>query len=504
MVTLVTPLENEIYYARFLDTLFGPYTTTGTSGGYKFEFPSELEDMTESRGIWHENDVSHRKIEGSIRFYPLADESIPMPTVYTPNKVRYPYYNYLGTKLSWDCIYGHAQQNAVRLYRTGTNGAIHQYQAYERDPLTNEWLIWRVSIQAATPTYVDSAFRYRLISINKRTNYDSANLTYARQQFVGYNTGTNLLASPITSIGRIKSLALSSPTHLQEAAPVTYPIDWYIGTISPYQSPAVTRSKLNLLMARLILGNVFFPLEEMPMGDLAMKASEKVNANTVNMIAFLRDLRHPTEMIPKLKNLLSLRTISGNYLSYQYGVLPTISDIQSIVESFKRISPYLDRNGFSTYSAGHTDSIEQGDFTYSLEQHIKLAIDHEDDEFQALIQRLESIGIFPTFENIWDLVPYSFVLDWLIDVGGFLERVDTRLRLARLNIRYATMSTKRTIEGNIFSSKGAPYDGTVKWVLYHRWVDDHCPVPALSLNPTFQDFSHWLESGALLAQRIKR
>jgi len=235
-----------------------------------------------------------------------------------------------------------------------------------------------------------------------------------------------------------------------------------------------------------------------------MKASEKVNGNSVNMIAFLRDLRDPKALIPKLKNLKKIKTHAGNYLCLQYGILPTISDLNHILEAFKKVKPYIDKNGFTTYSAGHSSSYESGFITDSVSQQIKLAIANEDSLFDALASKLDDWGFLATMENLWDLIPYSFVLDWFVDIGGLLHKVDARLRLARLNIRYVTMSRRATQSIKLPLSSTFPYVGTVEKVQYHRWVSDQCPVPTLSVQTPFEVSGHWLEAGALVITRPKR
>jgi len=228
-----------------------------------------------------------------------------------------------------------------------------------------------------------------------------------------------------------------------------------------------------------------------------------VNANSVNMIAFLRDLRKPQELIPKLRKLKKLRTTAGNYLSYKYGILPTIDDLKSIVAAVLKLKPYLDKNGFKTYGAGFTDSYTSSSITTKLEQHIKIAISDEDSAFDAIASKLDSMGFLPTLENVWDLIPYSFVLDWFVDVGDFLHRVDSRLRLVRLNIRYATMSRKETTSYKLIAGPNLPFAGPIDLVRYQRWVTDHCPVPPLSVSTPFSVSDHWLEAGALILSRSK-
>jgi hypothetical protein len=297
-------------------------------------------------------------------------------------------------------------------------------------------------------------------------------------------------------------------TQGQWAAPQGVANLWLLSAVAP-TSPAgalnFVDSKAYQVIDKVIWRN---PETGADYGDLAMKAVNKVNANSVNMIAFFRDLRDPAAMIPKLRNLSKLKTLADNYLVLKYGILPTIDDLQSIFEAFKRVKPHVDRNGFSVYRATESRTLTSDGIRLDVDQRIKVAIEDEDDEFQMLIQRLDSMGFYPTFQNVWDLIPYSFVLDWFVDVGGFLERVDTRLRIARLNIRYATMSRKDTgmlaIAPAHSTTNPTFYTGSIQAVHYQRWVSDQCPQPPAFAQSETDPLSHWIEGAALIAQRGKK
>lgn len=49
---------------------------------------------------------------------------------------------------------------------------------------------------------------------------------------------------------------------------------------------------------------------------------------------------------------------------------------------------------------------------------------------------LHSAGLDLTFEQVWDLVPGSFVVDWLVDVSGVLDQVDAIINSWRYPVRY--------------------------------------------------------------------
>lgn len=505
MVMLVTPTSSEDRYVYFLEFLLGPSDLFGKFTGEVIDLPSTLSSLMQSRGIWHENNVQHDKVNGEIKFFPLlygATRKLPVSGVYpyyTDQTTFTVYHQGLPTTMTATC--GLAWGQAYSFYKSSKTTWNHRATEMPdpNNPIlaTNYYFagnsglpphpytcqITRIkSIQKFDPTYVWVT--------EEKTTYK-----YPPGGWQGVNWDSELTFDVIK--GAYAGLEVSS------VSTATNFYRWYTPrVVDQGLNPQRIKEHIDAIARQLVPDK--FPIPDVDYGELAMQASERVNANRVNMIAFLRDLRKPQEMIPKLRNLRQLKTLADNYLTVEYGILPTVSDVQTIFGAFRRLAPYVDRNGFDTYGAKFTATQESDDKIFTLEQRIKLAIDDEDSEFLVLLQRLESMGTLPTFENLWDLVPYSFVVDWIIDVGGFLERVDTRLRLMRLNIRYATMSRKVSVSGPLVWDSQSPYVGRVQWEQYHRWVSDQCPAPPLSLQTTFQDFSHWLESGALLTQRAKR
>lgn len=503
MVTLLVPRVGEDRYIRFRQFLIGPFDQFMKHEGEVVILPSRMSKMTQFRGIHHENFVEHTKVSGDIEYHPIlvgSTKVVPTETYpYYSDRVDFPITTYLGNPSTFTVNSGLAIHHATALHRL--SATVWQQHGIEKND-DGQWVIYFLAGTCGTSIKFTEAYTYAITSM---TNFAAGYASYqAYQQIYLYPSASpgDIDWTVKQPFDVIKSKILSMTRSSGVARSVTDQWAWARVPLNTVFNPSTASEHIDAIFAQLSLGK--FPLELVPYGDLAMAASEKISANRVNMIAFLRDLRHPTEMIPKLRNLRKLKTLADNYLTVNYGVLPTISDIKEIIGSFKRIAPYVDRNGFSTYSAKSTADQVIGSNTYTLEQRIKVAIGDEDDGFQYLIQRLESMGTLPTFNNLWDLVPYSFVLDWFIDVGGFLERIDTCLRLTRLNILYATMSKKMSISGPLVWDRLDPYVGTVKWEHYHRWVSDQCPVPPLSLKTTFQEFGHWLESSALFIQRAKR
>lgn len=244
-------------------------------------------------------------------------------------------------------------------------------------------------------------------------------------------------------------------------------------------------------------------------GDLTQAACENVNPNTINAIAFVKDLKDVKSLVPKLKGLSQIRTHAGNYLGVEYGVLPTISDLQTIWESF-RTKYFYDKHGFQRASAYDTESqfetsvVETVEVktTTALTKRVHLAINTSDTGLDALTERLRKIGVFPSLTNLWDLVPYSFVLDWFVDVGSVLERIDTRHQLLNLDIKYCIVSSKMERTSSFVSKKEGLYVEMIS-SSYRRVVGSDIPQPKIFKENRITAQDHWVEGAALILARKK-
>lgn len=517
VITLVSPLPDCNRYFLFQGVAVGPCDLRGAYKSETTVFDSKLETIKQEKGMWHENIVKHTKVFGDMTYSPGHKAWTPSPTADCPLSgylTVFQYGNTVPTRILFSGGLGY--DGYVSHWRDSSNNYYYGFEK-PKDGTTNVlWDVWYASCTRSKPNIVYSLGHFQLLElvpgtgdsvVLKYTSRYATMPTYPTKAYMPSNwwdfpPTVRDLRDLYSSIGKGESAASSSSVNRTNYR------------ISPTGVFSINEAmtKIDMRVANLREGDSF-PISEMHYGVLAMDAAQKVNANKTNMLEFLRDIRNPKELIPKLatlRGLLSsrkrslLKDMSDDYLAVKFGVLPTISDLQNIVAAFRRRKPFLDRNGFQVYTARHDDSALVDNISYTLEQHVKLAIDQEDNEFQLLLEKLDSFGTLPTLERLWDLIPYSFLIDWFVDVGGLLERVDTRLRLLMFNIRYVTMSRKETTLVDDQPSVDSPYLTSVSRVHYHRWVTDHCPAPPISADTPFRDFSHWLELSALYIQRAKR
>jgi hypothetical protein len=499
MITVYYPNQAENCYAFIQGSLVGPFSVSNSTGQeINIQLPTDF--LWQHDGSLHgEKGVTHLKGSGHVSYSPIHAEPLLEPAPYDTRPLRIKWTaataaNPFGSKVGQYADWGVLTDASYTTYRSGSMVRFHVGFTGG----TGGFSRWELGVLLMSGTKIDDLSETRISDIRvdgMSVRYRLTTTSYFHD--FGYRSKTDY--SQESSLSEILAdVANSTRSSVSTSVNYTAPLFVLNSTFGANRTAA--ESAIGVALAKISLDQ---KIEEAHYGDLAMRALASVNKVDSNMIAFIRDLKDIKSLIPKLSNLLSLKTWSGNYLAFKYGVLPTIDDVNNIVAAVKGRLPYLDKNGYRTYSAGHRASVSENDVLYEIEQHLKVAIDQDDSGLTSLVNRLETIGLFPSWEYIWDLIPYSFVLDWLVDVGELLQRVDANLRLLRYDIKYTTMSRKMSGTTNLVASAESPYIGTISLVSYHRWVSGQCPETPLSLNPAFLDFDHWIEASALIIQRSK-
>lgn len=272
-------------------------------------------------------------------------------------------------------------------------------------------------------------------------------------------------------------------------------------------------NEIGLLVKDIPCVRKFSSLRDFDFGALALEACSDLTTNSVNMIEFLRDLRHPTELIPKFKNFRTFiknaskidksKAVSDEYLRTVFGILPTVSDIKSIVDQLRKNLPYYDPDGFQITTSVKSVHDDYLDWHIHQVARAKVVTSRTELYTENSMDKLKKMGVFPSLNNLWDLVPYSFVVDWFTSVGDTLEIISDYSNAMSLGIRYCTFSRKDILSHAVIATDNSYY-GEIQVVNYHRWTTDHCPTPQLSTDPSSNVSLDKLSKGtALLIQRIK-
>lgn len=122
---------------------------------------------------------------------------------------------------------------------------------------------------------------------------------------------------------------------------------------------------------------------------------------------------------------------SSSWLKYRYGYCTTKSDISEYISLNDRLLALSRADSIRCYGKyACSDGIFACSFDVSVEDIIPTNVKEVCNLF----------GLKMSAYNAWDMIPYSFIVDWFIPVGDFLESLETRSEIATLHTTNCWMS----------------------------------------------------------------
>ncbi len=260
-------------------------------------------------------------------------------------------------------------------------------------------------------------------------------------------------------------------------------------------------------------------------GDLSRRAGENVRLLDINSFAYIHDLAALGTLAKQLANIDSGRTwrsavhsAANLYLASHYGLRLTIQDTEAIAKAIDRIdadaltqtvsaagSVTVSLPGHPGKSALCTRRLTAVVDSLSAQQ--KPVVATANDAVDAFVAYLARIGyeadVIPSLANLWDFIPYSFVVDWFLPIGDALEAAETRNYLSTFQVRrcFCTTITEFSVEYD----KSTP-ELTRRDQLSYRYYDRECraelPIPPMRVENPSGAFTHWVEGTALILQSL--
>lgn len=156
---------------------------------------------------------------------------------------------------------------------------------------------------------------------------------------------------------------------------------------------------------------------------------------------------------------LSTNDIAGRWLEMQYGWLPMLGDTYEACNAWAelhkqrvstvRVSRQVRRNGITT---GTTTNYTQTTNAVARKRLIY--------EMTESLSTQRSLGLLDPLSVAWEIIPYSFVVDWFIPIGSFLDNLSI---IPSLSGRFCTTQTYQYWGVNVGTS--SPYKGAKRSLL---------------------------------------
>lgn len=212
---------------------------------------------------------------------------------------------------------------------------------------------------------------------------------------------------------------------------------------------------------------------------------------------------------------------ANEVLAWKFGAQPLINDLQTGIMNLM-INGFgdIDLKRHRTASTGVLD-LQLPGLKFSGSVSVSMCVKyHIDNEF---VKRINEYGLLDPDQISWEITPWSFVVDWFIPVGEYLQSmtatwglkldvVTTKVALAgrwdlsSVHAPELLLSDENNITDT--SGEGGPYlggvTGSYEGVWKHRTLSYEWPDNKRILNfKSPLSWSHGLESIALIVQRLK-
>lgn len=200
------------------------------------------------------------------------------------------------------------------------------------------------------------------------------------------------------------------------------------------------------------------------------------------------------------------------WLELQYGWKPLLSDVYGACDALSKRD--TDDWGVTAKGSGRSVIISQfhnratGSSWFDTLSKYELGAFVRVDAFLGPLNKLAALGVTNPLNVAWELVPYSFVVDWFLPIGAWLGSIDATLGVEIRGVSTSKLRKAKHYGNGVSHSEGAT-SFTNKWVVSKSDVfldrTASTVLPRASF-PSFKDpvsYAHFANAMSLLAQAFR-
>jgi hypothetical protein len=192
-----------------------------------------------------------------------------------------------------------------------------------------------------------------------------------------------------------------------------------------------------------------------------------------------------------------VKSTASLFLYWKYAVKPTVSDVRTAIDAAKgRIKTAYDGERPQSFRARLQEAHDDG-FITTCGATVTVEPSYRKDVLAKSFTTLDRLGLSLTPSNGWDLVPYSFVLDWFTNVDDILESISMYCHPYRFSVKNIATYTKTV---KLVSVQNETFSGSYTASDYVR--SNSSLFPPLRLQGRDAWRSHKLEGAALIIGQL--
>lgn len=259
----------------------------------------------------------------------------------------------------------------------------------------------------------------------------------------------------------------------------------------------------------------------------------------VNVPLFLFELREFPDMLRQLGRVLSRKTrasdVAGGYLSYSFGWAPLVSDLMKLLDLQKSIADRvryferLERGSMLRRDLfnGQLSSVDIGEYYLwpgGAEKHLTARKRQTESlhvwytaraklhkpmpgkgarDYRSLSKET-ALGLTMNPANFWDAIPWTWLIDYFLNIGDYLEAQDAKAHVGVQNM--SIMATRKKLI-SLTGLKTAPglsaTGGELTTLRKSRYVSAN-PSPRFSTVPFLSDHSMRIMASLSCSKALKR
>lgn len=266
-------------------------------------------------------------------------------------------------------------------------------------------------------------------------------------------------------------------------------------------------------------------------GNMSSKAGESHRPLNINMLMYLKEAMNLPHFASSIvENGMRLSEIAGRshanrkfwrdlaketsslFLSQYYGTRLTAKDSAEIAAAIDSIDLSYETDTIGAEE--HLETTVEG-YTASVSRRVTAVVNCASDRelkeangireatsnLKNMIEHgLLAVDIAPTAENIWDMIPYSFVVDWLVPIGANFGLSEERAWLETYHVHKVAYSetVDYTIDRESLSDDMCVERSSHLPVHIYRRImaSKFLWMPTLDYSPSLPN--HWLEATTLI------
>lgn len=196
--------------------------------------------------------------------------------------------------------------------------------------------------------------------------------------------------------------------------------------------------------------------------------------SATRLVNFLRNFtpRGAIKSLGKAITKRDVRNAAGDYLAFKFGAEPLMSDVKGAAEAVAHLMvDKLDTFTVKVVGSGNKEEsstivLANGDVaTIRIKVNVRYVCEYRLDN--VLVREMSALGLINPAEILWEVVPWSFVVDWVLPIGNFIRHISNE---AGLKFHQGTKSTRIVKTVTVKSSRAGADPSTPQrnW-FYEEW-----------------------------------